>query len=380
MDVVDESNLQRQILHNLDRVGESQGRVGPHDPDRCMNPDLEVMTFDERLGADNIMEILAGFDVVVDGADNFPSRYLLNDASVKLGIPVVHGSIFRFEGQVTVFDPAQRADLPRPAARAATAGAGPQLRRGRCPRRPARDHRVDPGARGDQADPRPWRLAARSTPGLRRPGDDLPGVQAQHRPGQRGHPRQPGADQGRRVGGPVRSPALDPPPPEPNPPQPHPWPFWSWIWQVLARSTTRTATRTAMGSAGQRAEAATAVDPLGEGVLPRRVTSRGQPVPLPSGHQVLDGIRRPIAPTMVRRARARRRRVSPRARRHRVGVDDQRSPRPGRRLGQRPRRRRRRTAGLRGRGDRRRSWTGRHRGGRARSRVDRPGARRGRGS
>ena len=63
------------------------------------------MTYDTRLGADNILDILEGWDVVVDGADNFPSRYVLNDASVKLGIPVVHGSIYRFEGQITVFDP-----------------------------------------------------------------------------------------------------------------------------------------------------------------------------------------------------------------------------------------------------------------------------------
>ena len=70
-----------------------------------LNPDVNVVTYDVRLGADNIMGILEGYDVIVDGADNFPSRYLLNDASVKLGIPVVHGSIFRFEGQVTVFDP-----------------------------------------------------------------------------------------------------------------------------------------------------------------------------------------------------------------------------------------------------------------------------------
>ncbi len=104
MDVVDESNLQRQILHNLERVGERKVDSARKTL-TAMNPDLEVLTFDTRLGADNIMEILSGFDVVIDGADNFPSRYLLNDASVKLGIPVVHGSIFRFEGQVTVFDP-----------------------------------------------------------------------------------------------------------------------------------------------------------------------------------------------------------------------------------------------------------------------------------
>ncbi|MGB5758127.1 MAG: molybdopterin-synthase adenylyltransferase MoeB [Acidimicrobiales bacterium] len=104
MDVVDESNLQRQILHNMERVGERKVDSARKTL-TAMNPDIEVITFDTRLGADNIMDIIAGFDVVIDGADNFPSRYLLNDASVKLGIPVVHGSIFRFEGQVTVFDP-----------------------------------------------------------------------------------------------------------------------------------------------------------------------------------------------------------------------------------------------------------------------------------
>jgi len=104
MDVVDESNLQRQILHNLDRVGDRKVDSAKKTL-TSLNPDVNVITFDTRLGADNIMDILDGFDVVVDGADNFPSRYLLNDASVKLGIPVVHGSIFRFEGQITVFDP-----------------------------------------------------------------------------------------------------------------------------------------------------------------------------------------------------------------------------------------------------------------------------------
>ena len=104
MDVVDESNLQRQILHNLDRVGDRKVDSAKKTL-TALNPDVNVVTYDTRLGADNIMDILDGYDVVVDGADNFPSRYLLNDASVKLGIPVVHGSIFRFEGQVTVFDP-----------------------------------------------------------------------------------------------------------------------------------------------------------------------------------------------------------------------------------------------------------------------------------
>ena len=104
MDEVDASNLQRQILHNLDRVGERKVESARQTLAK-LNPDVKVVTYDTRLSAENIMEIIAGYDVIVDGADNFPSRYLLNDASVKLGIPVVHGSIFRFEGMVSVFHP-----------------------------------------------------------------------------------------------------------------------------------------------------------------------------------------------------------------------------------------------------------------------------------
>jgi molybdopterin/thiamine biosynthesis adenylyltransferase/rhodanese-related sulfurtransferase len=104
MDVVDESNLQRQILHNLERIGERKVDSAKKTLS-LINPDVNVVTYDVRLGADNVMQILDGYDVIVDGTDNFPTRYLVNDASVKLGIPVVHGSIFRFEGMVTVFDP-----------------------------------------------------------------------------------------------------------------------------------------------------------------------------------------------------------------------------------------------------------------------------------
>ena len=104
MDVVDASNLQRQILHNLDRVGDRKVDSAKKTL-TMLNPDVNVVTYDTRLSAENVMQILDGYDVIVDGADNFPSRYLLNDASVKLGIPVVHGSIFRFEGMVSVFHP-----------------------------------------------------------------------------------------------------------------------------------------------------------------------------------------------------------------------------------------------------------------------------------
>jgi molybdopterin/thiamine biosynthesis adenylyltransferase len=104
MDEVDASNLQRQILHNIDRIGDRKVDSAKKTIS-LLNPDVNVVTYDTRLDASNIIDIISGYDVIVDGADNFPSRYLLNDASVKLGIPVVHGSIFRFEGMVSVFHP-----------------------------------------------------------------------------------------------------------------------------------------------------------------------------------------------------------------------------------------------------------------------------------
>ncbi|HLT69876.1 MAG TPA: molybdopterin-synthase adenylyltransferase MoeB [Acidimicrobiales bacterium] len=117
MDVVDESNLQRQILHNTERLGERKVDSAKKTL-TALNPDVDVVTHDVRLGADNVVDILSGYDLVIDGADNFPVRYLLNDASLKVGIPVVHGSIFRFEGQVTVFKPhdgpCYRCFLPEP--------------------------------------------------------------------------------------------------------------------------------------------------------------------------------------------------------------------------------------------------------------------------
>ncbi|HTW97302.1 MAG TPA: molybdopterin-synthase adenylyltransferase MoeB [Acidimicrobiales bacterium] len=104
MDVVDASNLQRQILHNLERVGERKVDSAKKTL-TAMNPDVNVVTHDVRVGADNVVELFKGYDLVVDGTDNFPTRYLVNDASLVTRTPVVHGSIFRFEGQVTVFDP-----------------------------------------------------------------------------------------------------------------------------------------------------------------------------------------------------------------------------------------------------------------------------------
>ncbi len=103
-DVVDATNLQRQILHNLDRLG--QRKVdSARETLTALNPDVKIETYAVRLSADNALDVMGGYDVVVDGGDNFPTRYLVNDASLHLRIPVVHGSIFRFEGQVTVFAP-----------------------------------------------------------------------------------------------------------------------------------------------------------------------------------------------------------------------------------------------------------------------------------
>jgi sulfur-carrier protein adenylyltransferase/sulfurtransferase len=104
-DIVDESNLQRQIIHSLDRLGEPKVDSARRTIE-ALNPDVTVKTYRERLTSENIDRILdEGWDMILDGADNFPTRYLVNDASVWHDIPVVHGSIYRFEGQATVFKP-----------------------------------------------------------------------------------------------------------------------------------------------------------------------------------------------------------------------------------------------------------------------------------
>jgi molybdopterin/thiamine biosynthesis adenylyltransferase/rhodanese-related sulfurtransferase len=104
-DIVDETNLQRQIVHSLDTLGAPKVDSAKRTI-AALNPDVNVLTYRERLTSENIDRILAdGWDLIVDGADNFPTRYLVNDASVWHNIPVVHGSIYRFEGQVTVFKP-----------------------------------------------------------------------------------------------------------------------------------------------------------------------------------------------------------------------------------------------------------------------------------
>ena len=116
-DVVDASNLQRQILYGTADVGRpkvevARERIGE------LNPDVEVELHPVKLTSDNALDIFKGYDVIVDGTDNFPTRYLANDACVMLGKPNVHGSVFRFEGQATVFDarhgPCYRCLFPEP--------------------------------------------------------------------------------------------------------------------------------------------------------------------------------------------------------------------------------------------------------------------------
>ena len=103
-DVVDVSNLQRQILHTTDRVGERKVESARKSI-QALNPEVEVVGHEEMLTTENVDRIIEGYDVILDGTDTFETRYALNDAAVAAGIPVVHASVFRFEGQLTVFKP-----------------------------------------------------------------------------------------------------------------------------------------------------------------------------------------------------------------------------------------------------------------------------------
>jgi molybdopterin/thiamine biosynthesis adenylyltransferase/rhodanese-related sulfurtransferase len=103
-DVVDASNLQRQVIHNTERIGEPK-TSSARKTIEALNPDVEVVEYQMRLDASNILDVIREYDVIVDGADNFPTRYLLNDASVRLRKPVVSASILSFDGQISTFVP-----------------------------------------------------------------------------------------------------------------------------------------------------------------------------------------------------------------------------------------------------------------------------------
>ena len=117
-DDVDPTNLQRQILHSQSFIGKSKIKSALHSL-KEVNPYVEIVPYETMFSVDNALKIAEGFDIIVDGSDNFPTRYLTNDVAFKLGIPNVYASIYKFEGQVSVFaphlgGPCYRCMLPNP--------------------------------------------------------------------------------------------------------------------------------------------------------------------------------------------------------------------------------------------------------------------------
>jgi molybdopterin/thiamine biosynthesis adenylyltransferase/rhodanese-related sulfurtransferase len=183
-DVVDVSNLQRQVIHTTDRVGVAKVDSAEQQIN-ALNPDVKVVKHQTRLDASNIMEIIGGYDIVVDGVDNFPTRYLLNDASVRLRIPVVSAAILGFEGQLSVFAPYEgpcyrclfRQPPPADGAAAGDRGGQAHHRRGRAADRAPADLRRagrDDDRAQDPARPRMPDLLARARHDLRRGDGRLP--------------------------------------------------------------------------------------------------------------------------------------------------------------------------------------------------------------
>ena len=164
-DTVDFTNLQRQILFGTKDVGRPK-IAAASDRLRDLNPDIQIDTFETHLASENALDILKDYDFIVDGTDNFPTRYLVNDASVLLGKPNVYGSIFRFEGQVTDFR------LSRwPLLSLLVSGTTPSrpravMRRRRRPRRAPRNRRLDPSSRNSEAHHRRRRTARRPAASL----------------------------------------------------------------------------------------------------------------------------------------------------------------------------------------------------------------------
>ena len=205
MDVVDESNLQRQILHNMDRVGERKVDSAKKTL-TALNPDVNVVTYDVRLGADNILDIIDGYDVIVDGTDNFPTRYLVNDASLLEADPGDPRLDLPLRGPGHRLRPLQRAVLPLPHPRAAAGRAGAVVLRGGRAGRAARDRRLHPGGRDDQGAARARRPAGRPAARLRRAGGVVPHLQGAPGPGVPGLRARRRRDRHRRVRRPLHAP------------------------------------------------------------------------------------------------------------------------------------------------------------------------------
>src|SRR3954453_16983239 len=208
-DVVDVSNLQRQVIHSEDTLGER--KVDSAEAAiKKLNPDVNVVKYATRLDASNVMEIIEGYDVIVDGVDNFPTRYLLNDATVRLKIPVVSASILGFDGQLSIFAPYEGPcyrclyPTPPPAGpappHAAARRARAPLRRQRRARRAAGDDGAAAGHRGREADRRHGRPADRPAAALRRTSSHVHRAEGAPRPGLPDLLAGPRLDLGRRDG------------------------------------------------------------------------------------------------------------------------------------------------------------------------------------
>ena len=176
-DVVDYSNLQRQILHGTNDVGRSK-LDSARDKLVALNPEVKIELYDTALSSANALDLFRPYDVIVDGTDNFPTRYLVNDACVLLRKPNAYGSIFRFEGQASVFGLEKRPLLPVPLPGTAAAGPRPELRGRRRARRAAGPRRHHPGDRSAEADSRRRRTADRPVPDRRRAAHEVPRAEA----------------------------------------------------------------------------------------------------------------------------------------------------------------------------------------------------------
>ena len=181
-DDVDLSNLQRQVIHTTDGIGTPKVDSAER-AINAINPDVDVVKYQTRLDASNIMEIIDGYDVIVDGVDNFPTRYLLNDATVRLDIPVVSRLDPRLRRPALGVQAARRPVLPLPVPRAAAGRAGALVRRQRRARRAAGDDGPAAGDRGHQAGHRRRRAAGRPAAALRGARRDVHRAEGAARPG-----------------------------------------------------------------------------------------------------------------------------------------------------------------------------------------------------
>ncbi len=202
-DTVDVTNLQRQILHQNDDIGRPKVQSAKETL-LSYNPDVNVVIHEEPLLSDNAMEIISGYDVIINGADNFPARYLVNDAAYLCGKPLVDGSILLFDGQSTVYIPGQgcyRCLFPD----AAAPRRGAELRRGRRVGRAARTGGHHPGHGDGEAHHGTGRIALGPAAHHRRDGHELPYTEDAPQPGLPALRRQPHRYGAHRLRGVLRS-------------------------------------------------------------------------------------------------------------------------------------------------------------------------------